>query len=261
MYQMPGTASNLEAATTFARENVIPAFEGVKCIDGRYELAQESGKIARPGAHFGLVLALLAVNRALGYGLTPTDCFDQIYHIVTRDGDVFSMHTDQEADPDYLATGGDEGPGQSRPIIGCRHIAAAADPQFSPFYGVEHGAVVQALTYARQRSAAGDRIDVVKLRGDHAEQGVLIITGIRRTVNPSNGRSMYFVYDKTRDDAYVRKLVPQLGMKAVTVDIFTEAIERQTQATLRLVASGRPMFTVNANGFEPIVSYLGDVRG
>src|SRR5207248_5575049 len=99
---MPGAASSLEAATTFARENVIPAFEGIKCIDGRYELAQESGKIARPGAHFGLVLALLAVNSILDYGLTPADCFDQIYHIVTRDGDVFSMHTDEQADPDYL---------------------------------------------------------------------------------------------------------------------------------------------------------------
>jgi hypothetical protein len=257
---MPGAASSLEAATMFAHENVIPAFEGVKCIDGRYELAQESGKIARPGAHFGLVLALLAVNRTLGYGLAPTDCFDQIYHIVTRDGDVFSLHTDQQADPDYLPAWGDEGPGHNRPIIGCRHIAAAADRQFSSLYGVDYSAVVHALAYARQRSAAGDRIDVVKLRGDHAEQGVLIVTGTRRTVNPTNGRSMYFVYDKTRDDAYVGKLVPQLGMKAVTIAMFKEALDRQTQATLRLVAAGKPMFTVNANGFEPIVSYLGDVR-
>src|SRR5918999_5790834 len=87
--------AELAAAARHARQNVVPVAAGRRCIDGRYEPGQGSGMIARPGADFGYVMALLAVNHAKGLGLTPTQVVDAVYDAVVREGDRFRLHTDQ----------------------------------------------------------------------------------------------------------------------------------------------------------------------
>ena len=76
--------AGLEAARAHVRRNAVAATLGRRCIDGRYLLSQGGGMLARPGADFGYLLALLAVNREKGLGLTADGCFEAVLAALTR---------------------------------------------------------------------------------------------------------------------------------------------------------------------------------
>ena len=63
----PMDPDRLEHAQQHIENNIVAAKEGRKCVDGRYGPDQGTGFIARPGADFGYVMVLLALNRKYFY--------------------------------------------------------------------------------------------------------------------------------------------------------------------------------------------------
>jgi len=149
--------------------------------------------------------------------------------------------------------------------IGCRHVAAAANPAhapayFSPSYHAAADDVRAAVAAVVRRLKDGARVHNDTLRGESSAQGVLVVTGTTRTVNPSSAQSSYFVYDRTRDDAFVADtLVPRLAIDGLTADDLIAASRRQLAASLGAVASGKPVFAIDADGVEPVVTHAGRV--
>lgn len=220
---------------------MVSAVDGRKCVDGRYESGEESGRLARPGGDFGYVMALLEANQKKNLGLTPEQCVDAVYKAVTENNGQFYMHTDEHAEHAGPHT------------IGCGHISKAIinkeDEEFA-------AAVAQALQYTRGKMADG-KIHMATLTGEHLEQGVLEVTGTKKTVNPI-GR--FFVYDKTRDIQFLQELFHHMQIKDLEFKNLADAAERQTQATLKQLAPGLPVFKVNTDSeTKPEVTPAGHV--
>lgn len=223
----------LEEASDFVGNNIVPVSIGRKCVDGRYLPQDENtGMLARPGGDFGYVMVLLTLNKEKRLGLSIEDCVNRVYLAVTyRRGEHFNMHTDSHAQ-------------ENQALSGCGHIAKATDPD-----------IQSALDYANQLSS----IRTVTLQGDHQEKGVLVIKGTSQTVRSQGGEDMYFVYDQTRDEEYMRQLVSQLGIANLTVDEFIDTSREQLEFTLKQLALSKPIFEVNADNPQPQVDYAGKV--
>lgn len=224
----------LRAARLYLSEpaNIVDTKEGRRCIDGRYSAGStDVGMIARPGADFGYVMVLLVLNRKLNTGMTPGQCFDAVYQIVTANKGKFYMHTDQH-----------EGS-----IIGCGHIAKSADPNLAPSYGVNPQDIAEALKYAKNKLQNAGNIRMANLEGSHIEQGVFRVLGTARTIKPQNA-TMYFVYDKTRDDIFIETvLVPGFNIPGINASEFKEVSDQQLAATMQNLAEGKPVFDVNVD--------------
>jgi hypothetical protein len=204
--------------------------------------------LARPGADFGYVLALLAANREKGLGLSPQACFDAVYEAVTRRGEHFFLHTDQHADPSHGAGDG------ARPLIGCGHIAGALSPEHAAAYGVDPDEVRVLVEHALALARRGRAVELVTLVGEHQERGVLVVHGIARTVASFDGNSMYFAYDPDRDDAFLSELAAAMAIAGVTADDLRRQSRRQLDAALRRLAPGLPVYDVSFSNGEPVVA-------
>jgi hypothetical protein len=236
----------LQEAKNYVQRATVPAIEGRKCVDGRYQHDQQSGMLARPGGDFGYVMALLAVNNTLKLGLTPRECFEKVYRAVTSDQKgKFGMHTDQHANSEDGHKV--KAIGVEPTIIGCGHIAKACNEEFSEAYGLEPYELRELVDAARERLHEGGAIDMVTLAGDHAEKGVLIIDSQDSSVDPydSEQKSMYFIYDRMRDEIFMKKLVETLALQGLTYESLKDAADKQLQTTLRILAPGAPMFVVD----------------
>jgi hypothetical protein len=245
--------SDLAAANAFIRHNVIPAQDGCMCVDGRYPVAGENaGRLARPGADFGYVMVLLGLRREGAIDLTPEECAQRVYDHVTRNRGVFRIHTDAQADQQRRLT--------ERPdtvISGCGHIKRATLAENSQLFGLEPEDVVAAFSHIERLRSEG-KVEEEVLRGDHAEHGVLINSGIRNTLYHSNGGDQYFVYDKTRDTERLNELTAALD---VDFDAALAVSEKQTNAALQLLAKGTPIVLVDADegGYSAAGSLAGYV--
>lgn len=225
----------------FVRNNLVPSKKGRRCVDGRYPKdSTSSGTLARPGGDFGHVMALLAVNQSQNLGLTPEECVESVFLAVLEDGSEFSMHTDHHVPfPNEKGT---------TVQIGCGHVAKAMDQTTNSGYGVNSENVQKALERIQEMIKTGKAVHLDSLDGEHAEKGVLVITGTKMTVDPSDRRSMYFVYDQIRDVENLRDIVAKINIPGLTTEKFTEATNKQLGATLKNLALGLPQFTVNADG-------------
>lgn len=246
--QMPFEENRMEIqavqeAEKHIRNNIIQAKDGRKCVDGRYNLG--TGEIARAGGDMGYVEVLLALNTSRSLGLTPEQCFDLVYDYSTKEGGKFFMHTDTHADPFKEDSSHGE-----KPLIGCGHCAKAANPQFSSLYQLQSDEIQRTVEYARGREAQGDAIEMVVLEGEHAEKGTIIVDSDSYSVNAQDkdGESMYFIYDKKRDEAYMSGLVSWLRterqLHEVTFEDFQTSSGMQTNATLHILAPGTPILQV-----------------
>ncbi|MBI4096803.1 MAG: hypothetical protein HY428_00095 [Candidatus Levybacteria bacterium] len=246
----PEDQQALREVTQHSAENPMPAWPGRKCVDGRYQAGQGSGMISRPGADFGYIMVLLAINKEKKLGLTPQECVDKVRGVVTKNGGKFFMHSDQHADP-VLPQPNHNDHAHVKQLTGCGHITNAANPELALAYGVDPDDVKQAHIYAKSIA----QVEEVPLYGEHEERDVIAITGTKRTVSSfdQHRNRMYFVYDKARDGAFMDELVPQLGIEGVTIEEFKAAAGRQMNETLRLLAPGRRIFTVNVDGSVPKV--------
>lgn len=251
---MPDNEIQLQAATEHVRNNVIPAMSGRKCVDGRYRQDEDNGKIARPGGDFGYVMALMSVNKTENLQLSPTDCFNMVYNAVIADSEArFGMHTDSHADPDDQPAG----PAERNIVIGCGHIAKACSEEHCGLYGIDAQELEELVGVARQRLQEGARIDMTNLHGEHEEQGVIVVESDEKSIDPFDEKrgNMYFVYDKKRDEDYMRDLVRRINHKGLNYDEFKVAADRQLGATLGILAAGKSVFTVNFEKEIPQVSF------
>lgn len=229
----------------FVAKNTIPAQSGSECVDGRYI---ESGRVARPGGDFGFVMALLAANKQKGLGLSPEECFEKVYDAVIASNGNFYMHTDTHAKHAH-----------EEASIGCSHIALAMNPQTSSGYGDVAEETKTALLTALEMAAA-KKLEIINLEGDHKEEGVIIVNSETRTIKHRDAKHMFFVYDKKRDDLFIKQnLLPQLYIPELTPKDFQDASQKQLQATLQNLALGLPIFEVTP-GSNTSINYIGKVE-
>lgn len=232
------TNEEIDSACSHVRASV-PVRSGRRCVDGRYEKTQRAGTIARPGADFGYVIILLSLNKEQKLGLSPEQLFDSVHYSV----DTFALHTDDISQ------------------IGCGHIAQAIDNEY--FYGTHAHEVRRALEYAEnKRKQAGSKIIMDVLHDQHAEKGILVVQSTKRTVYSYDGKNSYFIYDKTRDEEYIRELVPRCSAylrREIHVEDFLKTNEEHLYATLHLLAPGKPLIHVNVDNPIPQVFPLGRI--
>ena len=239
-------------AQEYVLHNIVEARPGRKCVDGRYLPNQGRGMIARPGGDCGYVMALMAVNKKKKIGLTPEQCFNAVYKVVARGEGKFCMHTDHHCDPDDNTHVG---------LIGCGHLAKAATNTLCRDYDVDGDEVKRFVEYARNLAEIDRHIEIVKLKGEHAEEGVLVINSAQFTVHADDPKHnhMYFIYDEKRDHDFMKKLVSGLKIPGVTFDDMKKEADIQLQATLQNLAKGLPIYTVAFSGNKPQVSFLATV--
>lgn len=234
-----------EIVRAYVVMNTVDAVPGRKCVDGRYSHSQSCGMIARPGGDFGYVMALMRVNREQGLGLTPQECCNAVSRVVSREI-AFCMHTDTHADSSGKKTS-----------LGCGHVAKAMLPENEVLYGVDSEALSTLVSTVKQ--VRKKKIQNVCLEGDHIEEGVLIVNSKKKTVIPHNNGHMYFVYDKMRDEAFMRQLVQKMGIDGLLYADLLKSSNEQLQATLSLLAKGLPMYSVEIASDSISVSSVGVV--
>jgi len=239
---------NEQAVLEFATLNKVRAKKGFICVDGRYSDPKYAGMLARPGGNFRGIMALLALRKKLG--LTVGRIVDLAVNAVEEMGVTFNMHTDHHfhKNPDLSD-------------IGCGHIAKAEDPVHAKEYKVEPRDIHNALVYLRIKLEGRKYYQMVDLEGEHKEKGVLIITGTKNTVNHWDKKhdEMYFVFDKTRDDQYQKKLFESYHISKITFKEFQDMCNLQLNATLKNLAKGLPIFEVNLDNPTPEVKQIGIV--
>jgi hypothetical protein len=165
------------------------------------------------------------------------------------------MHTDHHADPEQ------EGVNDSmhQTLIGCGHLSKAASRwSIRQPYDVQSKDVKKIIAYAKNLADISDHVEMVNLAGEHAELGVLIVEDTAQTVNAMDPKehTMYFIYDKKRDEAFMKKLVDAMAIPGVTFEDMKKESDIQLQATLHNLAKGLPIYTVSYKNKEPQVKFL-----
>jgi hypothetical protein len=232
--------TELEQTIAYISDNIIRAHDGRKCVDGRYLPTQASGMIARPGGDVGYVMALLAVNKKKGLDLTPEQCFNAVYKVVSK-SKGFCLHTDHNSDPDSHTHIG---------LIGCGHLAKAATKGLAKDYDVDSEDMRRVVEYSRNLAEINNAVHMINLEGQHQEKGVLVIQSSNYTVNADNPKlgRMYFIYDKSRDEAFMQQLSEEMKIEGITPEELYREMrlesDVQLRATLHNLAKGLPVYTV-----------------
>lgn len=245
--------AELERTIDYVEKNVVQAHEGRKCVDGRYLPDQATGMVARPGGDSGYVMALMAVCKKKNLGLTPEQCFNAVYKVISKGDGHFCMHTDHHADPDSHTHKG---------LIGCGHLVKAATDTLCKEYDVDSHDVERFVEYARNLAEIEPSMDIVNLEGEHEEKGVLVISSEEFTVNADNPQMhrMYFIYDEKRDSEFMKDLVASLDIGEVSFDEMKKESDIQLQATLNNLAKGLPIYKITFDGELPHVELAGKVE-
>jgi len=252
----PPTDRELLKTIDYVEKNTVQAREGRKCVDGRYPPDTAKGMLARAGGDCGYVMALMAINRKKKLQLSPEQCFNAVYKVINQKmHGAFCIHTDHHADPDHTV-GNKE---MHQTLIGCGHLSKAASQwRLRQPYDIESGDVKRIISYAKNLADIDDHVEMINLAGEHAERGVLVIDDIEYTVNAMDLRThlMYFIYDRKRDEEFMKKLVKAMAIPGVTFEAMKKEADIQLQATLHNLAKGLPMFTVSYKDKKPQVKYL-----
>src|ERR1700733_4722028 len=99
------TEKELHETIAYVQRNTVHAREGRKCVDGRYPPDTAKGMLARAGGDCGYVMALMAINQKKKLQLTPEQCFNAVYKVISQKmHGAFCIHTDHHADPEHDGT-------------------------------------------------------------------------------------------------------------------------------------------------------------
>lgn len=242
----------LQQTQKYVEQNIVRAQYGRKCVDGRYLPSQATGMIARPGGDCGYVMTLMAVSEKKGLNLSPEECFNAVYNALINLGEKFSMHTDHNVDPDISTRNG---------LIGCGHLAKAANEMLCKAYDVSAKNIEALVNYARELSRRDSSLELINLIGQHTEKGILVVDSEEYTVNARQPDLdlMYFVYDELRDNNFMRKLVEELHLPDVSFEEIKKESDIQLQATLHNLAKGLPVYKMQVIDSKPTVTYLSTV--
>ena len=237
---------DIHTVTSYVSENTIPTQIGRKCVDGRYQDDENTGMIARAGGDLGYVMALLSLSENKDLGLSPVDCFEKVNTVLKEMGEIFYAHSDEHAV-------------HGSTIIGCGHASKPTTADLATKYSVNASGMATLVEYVKSLAQKDSQVKIMVLPGDHKEEGVLVVTGTKMTVRPQDGEHMFFMYDKTRDDAFMEQLVGKMELESVTFEEFRKISDLQLGATLELLAKGMPIYEVNVDGESPSVILQGTV--
>ncbi|MGH7202969.1 MAG: hypothetical protein ACREHC_00825 [Candidatus Levyibacteriota bacterium] len=245
--------ADVPGTTEYIQKNTVAVRDGRKCVDGRYPPETASGMLARPGGDCGYVMALLALNKKKNLGMTPEQCLNAVYNVICKKlHGAFCMHTDHHVDPE-LEELNDK---MHQTLIGCGHLAKATKQLLREPYDVDNDDVKKIIAYAKNLAEVSDHVEMVNLNGDHKEEGVLLVDSERYTVNACDETKQYFIYDKTRDDVFMKKLVDAMALPGVTFEDMQAESDIQLQATLHNLAKGLPLYNISYTGKTPTVAYV-----
>jgi hypothetical protein len=249
--------ADVEGTSEYVQKNTVLAREGRKCVDGRYPADTATGMLARPGGDCGYVMALLAINKKKKLGMTPEQCLNAVYKVICQKlHGAFCMHTDHHVDPNNK----DLNDRMHQTLIGCGHLAKATKQLLREPYDVDNEDVKKIIAYAKNLAEVSDHVEMVNLAGDHKEQGVLLIEGDKYTVSACDDDTQYFIYDKTRDDAFMKRLVEAMDLPGVTFEDMQAESDIQLQATLHNLAKGLPLYKVSFEEKKSSVTYVSHIE-
>lgn len=252
------TEEEVQSTIDYVKKNTVSAREGRKCVDGRYPPDTARGMLARAGGDCGYVMALMAISKKKKLQLSPEQCFNAVYKVISQKlHGAFCIHTDHHVDPEYEGV-----KNMHQTLIGCGHLSqAAAQWRLREPYQVHGDDVKKIIAYARNLADISNHVEIVNLEGEHAEKGVLVIDDIEHTVNAWDPKLhvMYFIYDKKRDEAFMKKLVQAMALPGVTFEDMKKEADIQLQATLHKIAKGLPIYTVSYKKDEPKVTYFATI--
>ncbi len=159
--QQPPTEEETQETINYVGKNTVPAREGRKCVDGRYPPDTARGMLARAGGDCGYVMALMAINRKKKLQLTPEQCFNAVYKVISQKmHGAFCIHTDHHADPEQ------EGETNSlhQTLIGCGHLSKAATRwSLRQPYDVQGKDVKKIIAYAKNLADISDHVEMINL--------------------------------------------------------------------------------------------------
>jgi hypothetical protein len=257
--QIP-SAEDLKETIAYVQKNTVQGKDGRKCVDGRYPPDQAAGMIARAGGDCGYVMALMAINKKKKLGMTPEQCLNAVYKVIrTKLHGAFCIHTDHHVDPLHESANQK----MHQTLIGCGHLSkAATQGRLREKYDVHNEDVKKIIAYARNLADIGEGVEIVNLAGEHAERGVLLVDDATYTVNAwdQEMHKMYFIYDKKRDEEFMKKLVKEINLPGVTFADMKKESDIQLQATLHNLAKGLPLYNVSYKEKTPNVSYVTTIQ-
>ncbi|HSX09119.1 MAG TPA: hypothetical protein VLF93_03125 [Candidatus Saccharimonadales bacterium] len=257
--QFVPSEKELEKTLEYVKKNTVKARVGRKCVDGRYPPDTARGMLARAGGDCGYVMALMAINEKKKLRLSPEQCFNAVYKVINQKmHGAFCIHTDHHADPIHKVLS----PQMHQTLIGCGHLSKAASQGIRQPYDVPNEDIKRIITYAKNLADIDEHIEMVNLEGEHLEKGVLVINDNDLTVNAMDPKTheMYFIYDKKRDNEFMKQLVDKMEIPGVTYEDMLKEADIQLQATLHNLAKGLPIYTVSYTEKKPHVSYLATIE-
>jgi hypothetical protein len=216
--------------TEFVNDNLIPTTLGRKCFSGRYNTDQNTGMIARPGADFGYVMAMLGYNYEQKLGFSVQECVKAVYDAIIAIDGTFYMHTD------------DTHTKNSPYSFGCSHAMNATNESISTTYDIQALDVQEAIRLLQDNTDMP--ISITTLSGNHREEGVLIVKSEEYTVNTHDDTHRYYIYDKKRDDLFIKTLVENISISDLVYENFQRVATLQLGATLQAEAKGLPIFEI-----------------
>ena len=128
----PPTDKEIHETGLYVQKNTVRARDGRKCVDGRYPPDTAQGMLARAGGDCGYVMALMAINTRKKLQLTPEQCFNAVYKVVSQKmHGAFCIHTDHHVDPDHATQ-------MHQTLIGCGHLLKLHLKAFVSPYDVQN---------------------------------------------------------------------------------------------------------------------------
>lgn len=263
------------------RKNRIPVFEDnwflSRCIDGRYEIKTNGQSdrqekktkflepLAKPGADLGDLMMVFSANFQYHLGLKREEIFQAF--LKTIDGwQNFRFHTDNHFLNPKIKSLNPSGISNSQAPInnffGCGHFREVVkDPEA---YGLINQDIEAIYQFIKQGLANKTQLEI--LRGDHKENGVLIVKSDNFSVAPQAviGEELFmiFVYHKSLDDKRRKKLVKNIILTVGSNNSFDEDYLYQSFSqvaddhfleTINRLAPDLPVYEVifnNENEFE-----------
>ncbi len=247
---------------------VTDAINDSGCVDPRKSRKSNDGKIhgdasifihrtihehkalRSPGASLGYVMILLAAKP----DLSVEQAVDLVNKFENIRGRKFTYHQDT-----HNKKGLDGGHG-----LGCGHVdKAIKNPQL---YGLTKDKVERMVKYVGQKINKEEMTaNVPVLEGDHQESGVLVIITDKnnpKTVVPIDDKgNEYFRYDKTLHEEELKRLANFACQNRIklTGHELLESANKQIEATLGLLAEGKPISLIDLTGDEAKVTSMGKV--
>lgn len=205
-----------------------------------------------PGASFGYVMALLAAKP----DLSIEKAVDLVNKFENLRGRTFTYHQDT-----HNKKGLEAGEG-----LGCGHVDKAI--KYPELYGLKKDQAEAMVKYVDQKIGNEEMTaNVPVLEGNHRESGVLIILTDKndpkpKTVVPIDDKgNEYFKYDKTMHEEELKRLANfacQNRIK-ITGSELLESARIQIDATLGLLAEGKPMSLIDLTTEDVKVTSMGNV--